>query len=105
MSQSLSAARYRDLGGRFHDVLCRTDTTGCWQVLDHGPEGRVLVERLPGFDDGPEQAEALAQDYATQMQAHLVGLRSHPFPPRAVRAAWLAARKRAAGTEPGRVAA
>jgi len=69
------------LGGRYrahgieHDIYVVRLTSLRWQVLDVTPGDVVIVDTLEGFDDRFEQARALADDYAGEMQAYYDGLR------------------------------
>ena len=55
---------YADPNGIGHEVTVRRTATGDWQVLDTSPAETRIVETLDGRADGPEQAEAVARDYA-----------------------------------------
>jgi hypothetical protein len=57
-------ASYADPDGVRHEVTVRPTATGDWQVLDTSPAETRIVETLDGDQDGPEQAEAVARDYA-----------------------------------------
>ena len=57
-------AGYADPDGIRHEVKVRRTATGDWQVLDTSPVETRLVETLDGRADGPEQADAVARDYA-----------------------------------------
>ena len=57
-------ASYADPDGIRHEVTVRRTATGDWQVLDTSPVETRLVETLDGRADGPEQADAVARDYA-----------------------------------------
>jgi hypothetical protein len=55
---------YADPDGIRHEVTVRRTAAGDWQVLDTSPVETRLVETLDGRADGPEQADAVARDYA-----------------------------------------
>jgi hypothetical protein len=57
-------ARYRDVAGRWHNVVVRQTRDGHWQVLDITRLVSV-VETLTGCEEGRPQADALAREYAT----------------------------------------
>jgi hypothetical protein len=57
-------ASYADPDGIRHEVAVRRTATDDWQVLDTSPVETRIVETLDGDQDGPEQAEAVARDYA-----------------------------------------
>jgi hypothetical protein len=68
-------------------VIVERARNGNWKVLDISGALPVLVEELHGFDDGPEQAEGLAREYARALQdfnagrreEHPLGRRAQPF--------------------------
>ena len=59
-------ARYRDPTGAWHTVETRHRPDGGWDVLDVTATNRSLIETLTGVGEGPQAAQALARDYATQ---------------------------------------
>ena len=55
---------YTDPDGIRHEVTVRRTAAGDWQVLDTSPAETRIIETLDGRQDGQEQAEAVARDYA-----------------------------------------
>jgi hypothetical protein len=59
---------FRDADGARHEVIVRHAPTGEWQVLDTCAGGTYLIETLDGSVDEHAQAEAVARDYAGNVQ-------------------------------------
>jgi hypothetical protein len=57
-------ASYVDSDGIRHEVTVRRTQAGDRQVFDTGASETRMIETLDGHDDGHEQAEAVARDYA-----------------------------------------
>jgi hypothetical protein len=55
---------YTDPDGIRHEVTVRRTAADDWQVLDTSPAKTRIIETLDGRQDGQEQAEAVARDYA-----------------------------------------
>jgi len=60
-------AHYRDPQGVHHDIVARKAGDGAWQVLDISVRETKVIETLPG--EGPDEAEAIARDYAAEHDA------------------------------------
>jgi hypothetical protein len=68
---------YRDADGTRHELVVRESADGDWRVLDLDVEAETahVVETLAGEEDGRPQAEAIARDYLTTVQAASAGPR------------------------------
>ena len=59
----IPVARFRAPDGAEHTVAVRSVTDG-WQIVDENGQGPEVIETLTNPQDGREQAEAVARDYA-----------------------------------------
>ena len=60
---SIPVARFRAPDGAEHTVAVRAVKEG-WQIVDENGQGPDVIETLSNPQDGREQAEAVARDYA-----------------------------------------
>jgi len=62
---------YRDAVGARHKLVVRQTADGDWHVLDVDVSGETarVVDALAGDQDGRPQAEAIAEDYLTIVDA------------------------------------
>ena len=59
----IPVARFRAPDGSHHSVDVRPTKEG-WQIVDQNGRGPEVVDTLTHPEDGREQAEAVARDYA-----------------------------------------
>lgn len=59
----IPVARFRAPDGAEHTVAVRAVNDG-WQIVDENGQGPEVIETLTSPQDGREQAEAVARDYA-----------------------------------------
>lgn len=80
-ANDVQLAEYRDRNGTKHRVCGRRDTRKQqWLVVDRVGRTAIVVEALSHPDDDAAQVEAVAKDYAEQMQLHHNGERDLPLP-------------------------
>ena len=60
---------YRDAAGDRHELVVQ-ESDGRWLVLDLNGEGAQVIDELAGDQDGRPQAEAIARDFLTTVDAH-----------------------------------
>ena len=63
MRQPVPVARFRAPDGSSHTVAV-TEVNGGWRILDQNGGEPAVVDTLSHREDGREQAEAVARDYA-----------------------------------------
>ena len=61
-------AHYRDARGGHYDIVARKGGDGVWLVLDISVRETTVIETLPD-EEGQDQAEAIARDYAAEHDA------------------------------------
>ncbi len=66
-STAVSGARFRAPDGADHTVTVRAVEEG-WQIVDQNGREPDVIDTLTHPDDGREQAEAVARDYAQWAQ-------------------------------------
>ena len=66
---------YRDADGARHTLVVRQTADGDWHVLDIDvtSDAAHVVDALASDEDGRAQAEAIARDYLTTVEAHELG--------------------------------